>query len=1026
MDNVGYIFSAIIFGLMALVFFVLFIAFLIQSIERGKRIRELEKKLKDAKAQIQSMQAMGMPQYSQYQPQQPVQPVIYAQPVQQVHPAQPVQPAIPVQEPIQNTTPAVAAVNTVSAPAAPAYQTAPTPSWAMPAPAVQQPELITYTRQEPVKKPKREKFFSSINITFGIGVLLLTIVGATFMTGSWSWMTEEIRAMSLVILVFVVYGMSFLAGKVLKLQQTGFALYSLASLLGPIVIIGMGTFNLLGPVFSFKDGTGWLVATVAAAVLLATAIGGRFLFREEKTQTNIYRGTIYISLTWLVVFLSGQIGQASDGVNEWSMICLGLATLALAFRIVGLTKLLEDVAFFKVYSEIITYIPATLLLVSVFFSDGAIFGATIVEFAAFILLARFVKGRQWEKYLTPFVGIEIVISWIVFGDSIDEVYLVTAITILIVVILFAVHKALKLSTILSDILLPVALGSITAILAFEDAPVMGTVANFIAVVMVIFAIVIEPKLARIESLPEGIFRSRLPVPAQVSLSILGAVFYYIGITMIYFVPEDNPIKADLYFTILALVPAIAAIVLRSAWKDGINLKASGLTLAVISVIAGVFSIFSYGEYDRLGTILCSDIYICAWLLTLAVITLAVFFIVKPFKEKKLSVGVMFWLSVCLNALSIGVFLTIEYNASVVWRLKDIPSDYIPLIRQIAALVFLGLNMASVIAAFIIKRLGNGLIVKYAAGIKYFLCGFAMMWFSVAWFLYGSTWQLLIVAVIFAVLLSVFGSEFFALLPVIAAELSIMQELTAIENEDIRNVILVALAVIVAAAGHIIFRKFVISKKAIDYLSFTSFIFLFGLSEADYLLMVIFLALSLLVINFAGRTKIPNRIFVSIFASFVCFAIIAQPFFELPDVINLEYDIALLLGTLILICKVIKPAPSVALKYFWFTGVALSLIAEGISAAVTSEVLDLIVVATASFGIFIFAFIRRNRLWFILGIVSMVSVAVYLSLAFWSSLVWLIYLLIAGSILIVMAAINEWGKRHNKDGKKKRFFEEWTW
>jgi hypothetical protein len=115
-----------------------------------------------------------------------------------------------------------------------------------------------------------------------------------------------------------------------------------------------------------------------------------------------------------------------------------------------------------------------------------------------------------------------------------------------------------------------------------------------------------------------------------------------------------------------------------------------------------------------------------------------------------------------------------------------------------------------------------------------------------------------------------------------------------------------------------------------------------------------------------------------------------------------------------------------MKYLWFTGVALSIVAEGISAAVTGEVLDLILAGTASFAIFIYAFIRRNRLWFVLGVVSMISIAIYLTLAFWSSLVWLIYLFMAGSILVVMAAINEWGKRHNKAGKKKRFFEEWTW
>ena len=190
--------------------------------------------------------------------------------------------------------------------------------------------------------------------------------------------------------------------------------------------------------------------------------------------------------------------------------------------------------------------------------------------------------------------------------------------------------------------------------------------------------------------------------------------------------------------------------------------------------------------------------------------------------------------------------------------------------------------------------------------------------------------------------------------------------------------------------------------------------------------MVFLTLALLVINLAGRIKIPVRVLVSIFASFICMAVVAQPFLTYPDVIELEINLMLMLGTLLLICKVIRPATQNVMKYIWFTGVALSIVAEGVSAAVTGEALDLIVVGTASFGIFIFAFIRRNRLWFILGIVSMISIAIYLSLAFWSSLVWLIYLLVAGIILVVMASVNEWGKRHSKDGKKRRFFEEWTW
>ena len=411
--------EVIIYGfiLAPIVFCILFIVFLVRSIKRGKRIRELELEVArlragntDGAAPSQgavfvplqpSINADGQTEYirlpeigaTDNMPQQPAT-ISQTQAYVPQYTAAPQMPVYTPQPAVQEDIPGQA----------------PTPSWAVSPESAQAKRVQQmYENTQPAaQKPQREKFFSSINITFGIGVLLLTIVGATFMTGSWPWMTEGFRAAALIAIVVLVYGMSFFAGKVLKLKQTEFALYSLASLLGPIVIVGMGAFNLLGSAFSFKDGTGWLVAIVAALVLVVTSVGGRFIFKDDRTQSNIYSATFYIAVTWLVIFLSAQIGQASEVVNEWSMICLGLATMALVFRIVALTKLLEDEVFFNVYSEIITYIPAVLLLFTAAFSDGAVFGATIIEFAAFVLFARFTKGRQWAKYLTPFVGMEIV------------------------------------------------------------------------------------------------------------------------------------------------------------------------------------------------------------------------------------------------------------------------------------------------------------------------------------------------------------------------------------------------------------------------------------------------------------------------------------------------------------------------------------------------------------------------------------------------------------------------------------------
>ena len=1036
LEAFAYLLYAILFAIIAVVFAVLFFVFLGLSVKRGKKIRELEKKLSQTLYPVNNgmpMYPAAYPRYVQPRPiQTPNNPVTTSEAVSVPPTAAAASPVSVPQSAASSqvfvpqcaagvpAAPGAAPVPSVQTPEAPIPDKAPTPSWAVPAsqPRAAQPQIV---REEP---QPRQKFFSSINITFGIGVLLLTIVGATFMTGSWSWMTESVRAISLVAIVIAVYAMSFLAGKLLKLQQTGFALYSLASLLGPIVIVGMGAFELLGPGFSFKDGSGWLVASTAAVVLLASSVGGRFLFRE-RVQANIYEFTSYLSMTWLVVFLSGMIGKESEGVNEFSMICLGLATLALVFRIVYMTGICKDERFFRIYSEIITYIPAGLIFMSIWDGDGAAFAATIVLFIAFVLYAKFTEGREWVKYITPFAGMMTAVSWCVFEGG-NEIYLLTSILMAIIVLLFAIHKIFSLSSGLSDYGLPAAMGIMTTLIAVEDVPEMGAVACFLTLALFVFELVIEPVLARTGSFPEGVFVKEQSLGSNIAKPLICALFYYTGVTMIFLKLEELPFNGHLYFTLTALIPVLAAIVLRAAVKDDIRIRMAGYVMSVTAVIAGFISCFNIGAIGVSGTEMYYRDDICAWLFMISVMALSVFFMVKPFKEKIFSIGAMFWATLFLNSIACGVFVFIEYLEGYQQEISYVADASFTLIRQGASIAFLALNMIALAAAFFIRRNGKGLAAKYAEGIRYFLCGAASSWFLLVWVLMESNWKLLIVAVIFAVLLTLLDSEFFSVLPVIAAEISILYEFSRLDSNDLCNILCVVMAIVFAGLGHLIFRKAVFSRKAIDYLSLTSFAFLFGMDGSDYVAMMVFLTLALLVMNFAGRVKISVRVLLSIFASFVCLALIAQPYITYPDVIDLEINLILMLGTLLLICKVIRPAQSNVMKYIWFTGVALSLIAEGISAAVTSEPLDLIVVGTASFGIFIFAFIRRNRLWFILGIVSMVSVAVYLSVAFWSSLVWLIYLFIAGSILIVMASINEWGKRHNKDGKKKRFFEEWTW
>ncbi len=1012
------------FAVMAVAFAVLFVVFLVKYIQRGRRITELERMIKERDPElyqrIYPLYRAPVQQPVQTPLQQPVQQPVY-QPVQQVQQ----QVYQPVQQPVKQAaaaeyvhtpvsqTPVVSA--TVSAPvSAPKAAPAPVPAVA----SVSAPASTPYqpTAVAAADKPKREKFFSSINITFGIGVLLLTMVGATFMTGSWEWMSDAVRVIGLIAVVVMIYGMSLFAGKGLKLQQTGFALYTLASLLGPIVVIGMGIYELFGPSFSFSNGKGWIVASVASFVLLLSSIAGRFIF-NEKGKVNVYRTTTYIALTWLVVFLSALAGQASTEVSEWTAICLGLATLALMLRIAALIPLFREEIFFRVYSEIMTYVPALLLLFTVAFADIAIVAGTVVEFIVLVLFTKFSKGRAWVKYITPVMGFLIEISLVIFLDS-DNMVLVTAVMMAITVLLFVIHKILKISSWASDTVLPIVLNTITAIMSIEDCPIMGVISCFLLIVLFVFRMTAEPVFARKDNKFAEFFRKVVPVAEQVIMAVLTAIYYYIGVTILYFVPEDNPVSGNIYFPVLALIPAVVTLIFRFITKDDLRLKLIGMIMAGISLVSGFFSIFAYSR----GFILCKDLYVCAWLLTFAIILFAVNFNVNAIRNKNIGIGQMAWLSACINALSIGVFLMIEFNAQQEWGLEFIPEDYINLTRQIAALTFLVINVAAVAVAFFKRKLKD----ENITAIKYFSLAFSTIWFICSAVLIGLDWQTFAIAVIFAVILALLKGEFFTIVPILAAEFALITEVTKISNDALNNILMIVLALAVSGLGRLLFRKTMFSKKGVDYLTLTSWLFLFGTRYEDYLPMAICFTIAVLIMNLAGRVKVPFRVILSIFSVFCCIGILAQPYLEYPEVIAFEINLALMLGTLLLICKVIKPFPEAPAKYIWFTGVSLALVAEGVSAAVTGEAVDLIIVGTAAVGIFIFSFIRRLRLWFILGIVSMVSIAIYLSVVFWATLVWLIYLLVSGSILIVMASVNEWGKRHNKDGKKRRFFEEWKW
>ena len=150
------------------------------------------------------------------------------------------------------------------------------------------------------------------------------------------------------------------------------------------------------------------------------------------------------------------------------------------------------------------------------------------------------------------------------------------------------------------------------------------------------------------------------------------------------------------------------------------------------------------------------------------------------------------------------------------------------------------------------------------------------------------------------------------------------------------------------------------------------------------------------------------------------------FVSLPDRIHTEFYLSIMLLYVLSLRYLIKPADDKTLRMIWFIAVAAALVVEGISAAGSGDTMDLLIVGVSAIFIFVFSFIKKQKLWFFLGLASIIGIAIYLSATFWREVAWMIYLAIAGTILIAIAALNEWGRRHAREGEKRRFFEEWEW
>jgi len=877
--------------------------------------------------------------------------------------------------------------------------------------SINRSSLPVYTRNDKSGKAgKKEHKISSINVSFGVGVLLLTIVGAVFLSASWNFLSDAGRIITLVVAVVSVFALSYVSGHLLKLSQTGFAFYVLGSFLTPVLIIGLGALNLVGSL-SFDSGNGFCICAIASALFMVTGFVGRKIYKSKT-----YQGILYFGLTWTVIFTGAQSGLSIDGDGaalEGAFIAIAL--FALVMQIARCFPGVLRSGFQSVYSEIITYIAAFAGLFGFTYGDAgaAEIVGTAMSFAAVSILC-FTKSRSWLRYLTPFLTLSLVVSVARAADSADSDY-VFVFAGLTVGALFAFYHLSRMRTPVSGILLP-----LTGFCCMFTA---STQFRFAASIAMLVFVALEVSAALTE---------KREAPSTAELIIASLMFQVASAIALIASGRVSDSSYSVIYMLPVLISAAILLVLRLAgvkFAEAVRLRVVTAVMLFQSLVPGIVIFFITDGADAVIIVLNSFLILLAAALSMRLRS----------DGEHVSVAFILALTGALNSIAF-----IAYSLDRVSRIRlmsdDSPvnllfTDYrnsphsvlLPVSAGMMFLVFVISLAALKAAGALTERLR-----PYKNPLKWILSICLCIWLIFC--IYDCTGFVpeLILATAGIAAVYFCGSRFMTVVPILILEGGIQffasESLSDYMDGDrfLPDMIIFAFALFLPTIGRIIYRKKVFSKEGVDYLAFLPLFMLTGVSPAPYNPMVPLFIISAAVINLSQRVKIRTAYLYSVALVLATIGLIEQGFVRYEDSVSLEIYIASILADVIIIRYLFRPASEKMMRILWFVSVAIAMTAESVSALDTGEILDLIIVGFFAIVIFIYSFVRKAKTWFILGVSSILGIAVYLSVTFWESIAWVIYLFIAGVILITFAAVNEWGKRHNKDGRNKRFFEEWKW
>ncbi len=860
--------------------------------------------------------------------------------------------------PAKSTEAPVAPVAQVKAPVSPVVQTTPvTPVASAPA--------KTSTQTPAPKK------FSGITITFAVGVLLLTIVAAVFVSSSWGFVGDIGRVVVLLAYLAIVFGLSFLSDKVLNLKQTGFAFYTLGSFLFPIIITGIGALNLFGDSFSISAGNGALVGACAALSFGLCGVIGTRIYKKKS-----YYAISYLGFTWAVLFVAGQIGGHVVGFAA-------LGVIALILQLIKVFKKNLALKYFDIYSEVVTYVAA-LASFGYMFADNdipAIIGC-IAASSSMVLLSMNPR-RSWVSYVAPVVALTVwgCSLFMAFDYAKSYAHLIGG---LVIVLLYLAFFFIKRNNYLTDFLYPAAM-VLFAVIADNGITVGGLISIIMAAVIMACMVWRKNVDFAVKVLAAILFSWIVPLAARNAFALA--------------LPENTEISNFVAITVSVI--AILSYVIRF-FVSSEKLRESRLICEALTSASLLFTTINmFITHTGIIRIIDASILMILWMMLLVSTAY------NRANSDKVRINTVIFATLTMISSILLTGVVFDY-------FKSINFDYFYMTSLIL------MNLLALVFKFLPDSLTNT-AKKYMRplGIISIILGTIMLVSGAIAFDYN--WLTLLFC---ALNLGIMYLYRFNYPGFIAMSISVLVTLNIISDTKLTGIaydlVILAVFIVLSVIGHVFHKKY-FTKGIFDWFSLIPVLMMFVFNNDEFTPLL----LALFVLNFIGRTKTKTRTLIGISSIFVfsCIYTAIIRHMDLSTIVTVRLFVAMMLVCVLLNRYVIKPFSANAMRIIWFIAVSLALVIEGFAAMFTGYITDLLLNGVTSLGIFILSFIIKRKLWFTQSIVSILLIGLYFSIVFGSSIVWLIYLLFAGVILITIAAVNEGKKRK---AEKNNLTSDWKW